>query len=257
MSVNPYDSPLAQNSPPVQPKYVWRFRLWELLAVVGIIALLVAMLLPNVRFAREAARRSQCGNNLKQIGLALHNYHDEYGAFPPAYTVDANGKPLHSWRTLILPYLEQASLYEKIDLTKPWDDPANQFARDTKVCTYQCPSADTPEGKTAYLAIVGPGSCLQATTGRKLAEITDSTAATLMVFEVDPEHAVHWMSPEDATESQVVSFASAKPLAHPGGTQALFADGSIRFLPESIKPAVLRALISAAGGDDDLARQVD
>jgi prepilin-type processing-associated H-X9-DG protein len=257
MSVNPYDSPLTQNTP--TPKPVRRgFRLWELLAVVGIIGLLVAMLLPTVRVAREPALRASCSNNLKHIGIALLNYQDEFGAFPPAYTVDANGKPLHSWRTLILPYLEQGPLYERIDLKKPWDDPANQSARDTKVQTYQCPSANTPEGKTTYLAVVGPNSVLQAAQPRSAEEIADDKGLTMLVIEVDPEHAVHWMSPEDATEAQVVSFASAKPLAHPGGTHAAFADGSIRFLPESIQqPAVLRALISVAGGDDDVVRQVD
>lgn len=256
MSVNPYDSPLTQNALP--PKPVRRgFRLWELLAVVGIIALLIGLLLPLRRSGGGAARRSSCGNNLRQISIALLNYQDEYGAFPPAYTVDADGKPLHSWRTLILPFCEQNALYEKIDLTKPWDDPANQLARNATIHVYQCPSADTPDGKTTYLAVVGPGSVLQPAQPRSAEEITDDKGLTMLVIEVDPEHAVHWMSPEDATESQVVNFASAKPLAHPGGTHAAFADGSIRFLPASIKPAVLRALISATGGDDDVARQAD
>ena len=73
----------------------------------------------------------QCANNLKQIALALRNYESVYHALPPAYTVDAEGKPLHSWRTLILPYLEQQALYDKIDLSKPWDDPANKEAYET------------------------------------------------------------------------------------------------------------------------------
>ncbi|MEL7264459.1 MAG: DUF1559 domain-containing protein [Planctomycetota bacterium] len=66
-----------------------------------------------------------CSNNVKQIGLGLANYHASWNSFPPAYTVDANGNRLHSWRTLILPYVEQQPLYDRIDLTKPWDDPAH------------------------------------------------------------------------------------------------------------------------------------
>ncbi len=95
------------------------------LAVLAILALLIAFLLPATRSSRGAARRAQCTNNLKQIALALHNYEQAYKSFPPAYTVDANGRPLHSWRTLILPFLEQESLYRAIDLSKPWNDPAN------------------------------------------------------------------------------------------------------------------------------------
>ena len=93
-----------------------------MLACIGI---LVGLLLPAVQAAREAARRMQCSNNMKQIALAMHNYEAVYKAFPPAYTTDANGQPLHSWRTLLLPYMEQQALYSQIDLNKPWDDPVN------------------------------------------------------------------------------------------------------------------------------------
>ena len=120
------------------------FTLIELLVVIAIIAILIALLLPAVQQAREAARRTQCKNNLHQLGLALHNYHDEYQCFPPAYTVDPDGKPLHSWRTLILPYLEHGPLYATIDLSKPWDDPANKAAYATNIQAYRCPSASFP-----------------------------------------------------------------------------------------------------------------
>ncbi|MBC8288680.1 MAG: DUF1559 domain-containing protein, partial [Planctomycetes bacterium] len=79
----------------------------ETLVTLAILAILTALFLPATRTPREASRRSQCKNNLKQIGIALHNYHEDHGAFPPAYTMDANGQPLHSWRTLILLYLAQ------------------------------------------------------------------------------------------------------------------------------------------------------
>src|SRR5204863_3233790 len=84
--------------------------LFTLFTILGIGAVLIALLLPPVSRGREGARRSQCKNNLKQIALALRQYEAEYHALPPAYTVDADGKPLHSWRTLILPYLDQVPL---------------------------------------------------------------------------------------------------------------------------------------------------
>jgi type II secretory pathway pseudopilin PulG len=256
MSINPYDSPLAPGQRPEPPPVKRGFRLLELLAVIGVIGLLIALLLPNVRSAREAARRSQCSGHLTMIAVALHNYESDYGCLPPAHTVDATGKPLHSWRTLILPYLEQAALYAKIDLSKPWDDPANQAARDAKIATYQCPSADLPAGHTTYLAVVSPGSCLQPARPRPLAEITDGHNSTLIVLDVNAEHAVHWMSPADAGESLALSFAAAGQTSHPGGTQGLFVDGTVRFLSQSTKLPTLRTLISIAG-DDEVANEAN
>jgi hypothetical protein len=115
-----------------------------LLKVIGLLivgALLVALLLPAVRSAPEAGRRNRCVRNFKIIGMALHNYHDVYKVLPPAYTVDADGRPLHSWRTLILPFMEETQLYKSIDLSKPWDDPVNQKAAQTPISAYRCPSA--------------------------------------------------------------------------------------------------------------------
>jgi prepilin-type processing-associated H-X9-DG protein len=106
-----------------------------------------------------------------------------------------------------------------------------------------------------YLAVVGPSSCLQPAVGRKMAEISDSTMATLIVVDIDEQHAVPWISPQDATEQQVLAFAESKSLSHPGGMQALFADANVRFLGASIKPALLRAMISAAGGEDEVLLQ--
>ncbi len=127
----------------------------ELLVVLAIIGTLFVLLIPAQRSAREPARIAQCRNNLKMIGLALHNYHDVYGSFPPPYTVDASGRKLHSWRTLILPYLDQGPLYKKIDLSKPWDDPANETARRTVVPVYHCPSLAGDGDRTTYMAVVG------------------------------------------------------------------------------------------------------
>ena len=96
------------------------FTLIELLVVVSIVGLLTTLILPAVQSSREAARRTQCVNNLKQIGLAMHNYHATYDTFPPAGTVDAEGKPLLSWRVLLLPFLEQDALYRQFHLDEAW-----------------------------------------------------------------------------------------------------------------------------------------
>ena len=103
------------------------FTLIELLVVIAIIAILVALLLPAVQQAREAARRSQCQNNLKQIGLALHNYHDTHNQFPPGTHETGDLKPEQrlSWQAEILPYLDQAPAYHQLSFDKGWEDEAN------------------------------------------------------------------------------------------------------------------------------------
>jgi type II secretory pathway pseudopilin PulG len=270
MNDNPYESPQSTGQPLSsgesalqKPRRLGR-RLVQVLLVVAIVGVLVALLLPAHRGAREAPRRAQCTNNLKQIALALHNYESDYHALPPAYTVDADGKPLHSWRTLILPYLEQKSLYEKIDLSRPWDDPANKEAFKTEVAAYVCPSAYTPDmlpNHTTYMAVVDPGGCFQPTKPRRMVEITDDPEFTLMVLEVAPEHAVPWMSPKDVGEEEILSMLNSAAFTglsrHPGGGNAAFVAGNVFFLSENLAPATLRALISIDGDDDAVAQQVD
>lgn len=257
MSDNPYKSPQKPGESAARKSGKLGRRLIELLAVVCIVGLLIALLLPATRSAREPARRAQCRNNLKQIALALLNYESDYHTLPPAYTVDAKGNPLHSWRTLILPYLGQQSLYETIDLSKPWDDLANKGAFETHIPDYQCPSGPRVPGHTTYLAIVIPGGCLQPTEPRKLAEITDGENLTLMVVEVDAEQSVHWMSPADAGEQWLVNLEKNPMPPHPSGFHGACVDASVHFLNSETKTETLRALISIAGDDDPVAEEFD
>ena len=140
------------------------FRIGELMVVVAIVAVLIAMVM-QMGSARETVCRPHCLNNVKCIGMAIQNYVQDHGALPPAYTVDAKGRRLHSWRTLILPYLDQESLYRAIDLSKPWDDPVNRLAMETVVSVYHCPESKGPGNTTTYLAVVGENACFR---GRSL-----------------------------------------------------------------------------------------
>jgi prepilin-type processing-associated H-X9-DG protein len=222
------------------------FSLLELLVVLCIIGVVVALLLPATRSARPAARRTQCRNNLHLIGLALHNYADVYHTFPPAYTVDEEGRPLHSWRTLILPFIDHQPLYATIDLSKPWDDPANAAAANACPSVYRCPSADVPPTHTLYLGLVSPTGCFHPTEGRPLSEITGDPADALMVIEVSLESAVLWMAPQDTDGRFVRTFGKETTFAHEGGTHATFADGSVRMLSSEMSPEERRKLLTAA-----------
>lgn len=137
------------------------FTLIELLVVIAIIAILIALLLPAVQQAREAARRTQCKNNLKQIGLALHNYHDTHRVFPPGWiAVNELGIPsAHEgtsgvgWGTGILPYIEQNNIYQLFDSRLPLTDPANAPFLRSQIAAYKCPSDPQPN----FFAIVEEG----------------------------------------------------------------------------------------------------
>src|SRR5437868_8960802 len=138
------------------------------LAVAGlggicVIAILVALLLPAVQAAREAARRMQSSNHLKQLALAMQNYHDEYAVFPPAVVTDADGKPLYSGRVLLLPFMEQKPLYDQFDKDEAWDSPANLPFTQQTLQVFTDPSAPTSKraGQTDFLFVTGKGTIFE------------------------------------------------------------------------------------------------
>ena len=142
------------------------FTLIELLVVIAIIAILIALLLPAVQQAREAARRTQCKNNLKQIGLALHNYLDVAGVFPPGWiAVDINGAPsAHEgtsgvgWATMILPYMEHGNVYSQFNANLPLTDSANAAFLRNQIPAYKCPSDPQPE--SFFISEEGSGAVI-------------------------------------------------------------------------------------------------
>ena len=143
------------------------FTLIELLVVIAIIAILVALLLPAVQQAREAARRSSCKNNLKQIGLALHNYHDTHRIFPPGgfYADSTANKPNFSYAVMILPFMEQAPLYDKFNFNVGYAGSTNTALRTAKLSAYNCPSSSKPVDGNGYTTLHYYGSAGPSATG--------------------------------------------------------------------------------------------
>ncbi|WP_435011098.1 DUF1559 domain-containing protein [Tundrisphaera lichenicola] len=230
-----------------------RYTLVKVGLVVAVIVFLISLFLPASRTARPAARRMQCSSNLRQIVLALNNYEQVYKTLPPAYTVDPDGSPMHSWRTLILPYMDEQALYESIDFSKPWNDPANAPALAKRPSLFRCPNLYDSPNQTAYLAIVGPGNFLDPGRPRRLEEITDGLSTVLAVIEVGQEAAVPWMAPTDANLALVLKLDPKANHLHSGGMNAAFVDGSVRFLRADLPAPIWRALLSISGNDDPAA----
>jgi type II secretory pathway pseudopilin PulG len=222
------------------------------LLIVGILA---ALLVPAVQATRGRAQRTMCVNNLKQIGIAMHNYHDVYGCFPPAYIADANGKPMHSWRVLILPFVEGEHIYNAYNFNEPWDGPNNSLLSQIMPEVYACPDDPQAPGtnKTCYLGISGPGAIFNGDMRCTLRDITDGTENTLMVAEVAGAN-VNWMEPRDLDAGQMTGTINApggKDISshHPVGASTLYADGSVHFLPAELPSTTIRALSTKSGGE--------
>lgn len=230
------------------PKRVWSpISFTEIAVVVFIILILIGLLVPAVRSGPHARRRMMCANNLKQISLAMLNYEEANGCFPPAYTVDAKGNRLHSWRTLLLPYMEEQELYQRIDLTKPWDHPVNAKLNSIQLSVYDCPWSSGPAGSTTYVIVDDPSSIFDGSKTTSMAQIKDGTSNTLLVVEVARSLAVPWMSPNDIDGKTYLTSSSKSE--HMGGASYSLADGSVHFMPSEMQEDGLEALLTKDAGD--------
>jgi prepilin-type processing-associated H-X9-DG protein len=214
---------------------------------------------------RVAAARTSSANNLKQMALAMHNYHDSNGCLPPAQGPSPQGMafnpgggpggaPKVSWRVLILPYIEEGSLYNQYNFNEPWDGPNNSKLLAMMPKVYKLPGDEmAPPGYTYYQVFVSSSSsqpqALFSTDPNmrvRLTDITDGSSNTLMIVEAATP--VPWTKPDD------IPFDPNGPVPRlgthfNGGCNAAMADGSVRFLPGTISSTTLKALITRNGGE--------
>ena len=185
----------------------------------------------------------------------MHNYHSVHGTFPPAYLVDGNGAPMHSWRVLLLPFLEEQALYRRYRFDEPWDGPNNRKLHQTIVPCYSCAGDGTRKhsAATSYVAVVGPGTAWPGKQPTKLSDFTDGTSNSILIVEV-ADSGIHWMEPRDLDSRKmdlVIGAKSGRGISskHASGANVVLADGSVHHLSPELDPRTLRALLSINGGE--------
>jgi ribosomal protein S27E len=222
---------------------------------VGLLALLccggvlLGLTLPAVNAAREAARKTVCANNLKQISLAMSSYQDNNGSLPPAFVADKNGRPMHSWRVLLLPYLDCQPLYSAYHFDEPWDGPHNRVLANRMPPIYHCPSAGPMGSVTSYVVIVGPHTAFPGAKPVRSEQLKDP-ANTIAVVEA-PRAGINWLEPRDLSEAdmqfKINGSASEIGSFHVHGANVSYCDSSVHYLADSMDAKVLKQLIDQSG----------
>jgi hypothetical protein len=200
-----------------------------------------------------SAGRQVSQNNLKQIALAMHNYHDAYRGFPPAALMSKDKKPLLSWRVAILPFIEQAPLYQRFKLDEPWDSEHNKKLIPLMPSIYADPRGKNKEpGMTYYQVFVGPGTVFEPMNRGPLAniripnDIPDGTSNTILAVEAGKP--VIWTKPDDLPFSEKAALPPLGGL-FPDGFNAALCDGSVRFIRRTVPASTLRLLIIRNDGN--------
>jgi prepilin-type N-terminal cleavage/methylation domain-containing protein/prepilin-type processing-associated H-X9-DG protein len=248
------------------------FTLVELLVVIAIIGILVALLLPAVQTAREAARRAQCFNNLKQIGVALHLYHDRAKVFPAGHP-DFNVYD-HCWMTAILPHIEEQAAFDLYNYGQAWNSSVNRPAAERNLAMQHCPSTDHPVlGMGDYGGINGPANYtgppalvngwskgqayevgIFPATGTNatvrnnspiaIKDVTDGTTYTFMVGECSgrTDDAKYWANGNQTfAQHGLINVSRSNEFFsdHPTGVNVMYADGRVTFMPNETSKLVM------------------
>jgi hypothetical protein len=213
---------------------------------VLVVGCLVALLLPAINSARTAARRAQSTNNLKQIALAVHMYHDTYNEFPPAIVRDKDGNPLYSGRVLLLPFIEQGHIYDQWKKDEAWNSPNNAPLSKAVIGVFKDPNNDNPSSaETSYLFITGRSTAFEELAPPKkmtFSEFTDGTSNTILAIEVKGS-GVNWAEPKDID----IGSAWPQPGNYPGKVLVMFADGSVRTM--DLSNGDFKAMATRNGGE--------
>jgi hypothetical protein len=217
---------------------------------------LVTFAFPGVSAIRSAGDQATCARNLRRIGEALQAYHDDHGTFPAAYVADDRGKPMHSWRVLILPYLGEEGLYKRYNFQQPWDSPHNLTLTYQMPDVFACPADRDAKlmGETNYMVVIGRKTAFPSAYPHSLSDISDDLGTTLLVTETRAA-GITWLQPKDLDAARIqysvdTSFEREIGSHHAKGVYALMADGDVKFIHNNTPEEYVRALTTIAGGEE-------
>lgn len=256
--------------PPIADR--WRRRAKYMLIGVLLLPLPFWWLLSGpIKQAREASNRSACKCNLKQFGLALHNYHEVYGTFPPAFVLGPDGQKWHSWRVLILRELEQSPLYDAYRFDEPWDGPNNRKLIDKMPDIFACPSQPCPakksvllsigvlgcsggpsaeSGLTSYAAVLGQDCAFRGAQPVSIQDVTDGMSNTVLIGECTLTK-IPWTKPDDIDIAFYSKLGGPNGFGsrHDRGSHFLMGDGTVRFVPTNTPQTTVDGLFTRNGGE--------
>lgn len=225
---------------------------WVLLISVGLA--LLKFFADGITVAQRAARTNGAISCLNQTWMGLSNYHSVYGCFPPAIVTDAQGQPMHSWRVLILPYIEEEALYRAYDFNEPWNGPNNSQLFDQMPRLFNSPTEPESTKYTNVVTIVGPQTAFPGTRSACLDDISDGAEDTILITEIT-DSKICWTEPRDLDFAKM-SFAINDPL-RPSISCAPWRSPYVAFADQfwgypvtsTVPPEVLRAMITIDGNE--------
>lgn len=235
----------------------FQFSLRRLLYWMFLISLVMAVfvaLAKGVRTAQRDAIAVNSASRLCQLSMGLRNYHEIYGCLPPAYVADEHGKPMHSWRVLILPFIEQQALYNAYDFSEPWNGPKNSQLANQMPVMFCSPSEVKSTTFTNFVVIKGPGTAFPGDQSTKFSDFADGTSNTILLTEIANSR-VPWLEPVDIDSQKCTTLIndpaalsiSSAPWRLPF---VVLADGIPTYgICDEMPPDVLRALTTIAGGE--------
>jgi hypothetical protein len=251
---------------PYRGKSVWTILMVVAVSIVAVVAAMSifgALVFPAVTVVRTAAHKHRCTNNLEKIAQALQLYEADHGSLPPAFVADEKGRPIHSWRVLILPYLGESGLSLRYDFNEPWDSAKNIQLTKLMPSVYACPADPDSRtlGESNYLVVVGSRTLFPGRDACSTSDITDELRTTLAVVE-SPARGTAWTQPADLPVENMQfmingEFGKEIGSQHDAGAYVLMADGRVRFLSELLPADYAAGMATIAGGEPIPAELLD
>ena len=233
---------------PRRPHWLWR---GGCLLCVAIPLLLIALLFLTMQ---KVGKWVECAPHMRSISIALQNYQSIYGTFPPVYTTDESGQPLHSWRTLLLPIFGQEDLYGQLRLDEPWNSAHNLAVfTNSKIRIYHCLSSNTDEYFANYVMVTGPEFATDGPTPFEYDNSKDDSSDVMLI--VETTEPIHWFEPKDLRSDEIsfkVNDGTSPGISsnHFDMVHAIFADGTVRTLRKNADPRLVRELLRRKKTED-------